>query len=248
MPLCVRVSAHRDHPDRSIVIGGIGVRTGYMGDRLDRRHGLHPMPWRIVMAEGERKLMVEAYLAGEASIAELARRFGASRKTAYKWLARFEAEGAAGLEDRSRRPHSNSLSPSDHVVEQILDIRRQHPMWGARKIRRLLHERSPDIVLPAASTIIHLLKRHGLVPARRRRKRTPAFIDPFSSCGAPNMVWGADFKIAASTIVKPSITTKAASLIAQPVPADASMITSPSASNSIGASAVPATSSSRTGP
>ncbi len=40
------------------------------------------------------------------SLAELCTRFGVSRKTAYKWIERYEIEGASGLEDRSRRPHS----------------------------------------------------------------------------------------------------------------------------------------------
>ena len=40
---------------------------------------------------------------------EAAEAAGVSRRTAYKWLARYRAEGVAGLHDRSSRPH---VSPS----------------------------------------------------------------------------------------------------------------------------------------
>jgi transposase InsO family protein len=50
---------------------------------------------------------------------------GVSQRTVAKWLARYRAEGEAGLADRSSRPHSMpSATPAD-VVEQIIALRRQ---------------------------------------------------------------------------------------------------------------------------
>jgi transposase-like protein len=40
------------------------------------------------------------------SIAELCLRYGVNRKTEYKWIGRYEADGLAGLDELSRRPHS----------------------------------------------------------------------------------------------------------------------------------------------
>src|SRR5262249_10138832 len=47
---------------------------------------------------------------------------------------------------------------------------------------------------PAASTIGELLKRHGLVQARRRRHHTAPHTQPFREVTAPNDVWSADYK------------------------------------------------------
>jgi len=50
----------------------------------------------------EKLLFVQTAQRGVLSMTELCRAFGVSRKTGYKWLDRFEAEGAAGLEERTR--------------------------------------------------------------------------------------------------------------------------------------------------
>jgi transposase len=52
------------------------------------------------------------------SLSELCRRFGVSRKTAYKWIERYEADGPAGLVDRSRRPQACSHQTPARVVER----------------------------------------------------------------------------------------------------------------------------------
>ncbi|GHU14324.1 hypothetical protein FACS189441_3710 [Betaproteobacteria bacterium] len=96
----------------------------------------------------------------EANIRGLCRRFGVSPATAYKWLHRFQERGTAGLEERPRRPlHSPSMT-SDAVVAQILSAARQHPAWGARKLKHLLEIQGQ--VMPAVSTIQAILQRNGL--------------------------------------------------------------------------------------
>jgi transposase InsO family protein len=55
---------------------------------------------------------------------------GVSRRTAHKWLARFDAEGAAGLQDRSSRPHT---SPSACLAAEVAAFeqrrRNRQPLW-----------------------------------------------------------------------------------------------------------------------
>jgi len=41
-------------------------------------------------------------------ITELSQAYEVSRKTAYKWIGRYEKEGWLGLEDRSRAPHRHA--------------------------------------------------------------------------------------------------------------------------------------------
>ena len=61
---------------------------------------------------------------GQAPIA-VARAFGVELKTVKKWVARFEAEGLDGLEDRSSRPHRLRGPTPPGTVERIIALRRE---------------------------------------------------------------------------------------------------------------------------
>ncbi len=152
------------------------------------------MPWKRWFPEDQRVQFVVEATYGDDSIADLCRAFGISRKTGFKWLARYEQEGAAGLIDRPRAPHSHPNALAEDVVEHLVAMRRNHPTWGPRKILATIRAREPELELPAASTVGDLLKRVHLVRARRHRPRTPPMTAPFGACGAPNDVWCADFK------------------------------------------------------
>lgn len=122
------------------------------------------------------------------TVAELARRFGISRKTAYKWLARVRADEP--LIDRSRRPRS-SPTRTDTVIEQALvELRQAHPCWGGRKLRQVLLDRNHTDV-PAPSTITHILRRHGLMPERATGHGGTWKRFEHAS---PNDLWQMDFK------------------------------------------------------
>ena len=121
----------------------------------------------------------------------LGQRFGISAPTGYKWRRRYAAEGAAGLEDRSRRPHRSPARTPPTIAQAVLTLRAQHPTWGARKLRVLLAR--PGVApLPAVST---------LTAIRRRQGR----LDPTQGAGQPracqrlehphpNALWQMDFK------------------------------------------------------
>ena len=63
-------------------------------------------------------------------VAALCRHFGISRKTGHKWLARYRADGGAGLVDRARAPRSNPRTIAEDVVAAVLSVRQRHPSWG----------------------------------------------------------------------------------------------------------------------
>ena len=128
------------------------------------------------------------------SISELCERFGISRKTGYKWIERYLRNGAAGLEDRSRRPRSAPNATAPQIVEALLETRRRHPFWGGKKLLTVVHKRHPDWDLPHRSTTCEILKRHGLVPKSPKRRRIGHPGKPSSSILGPNEVWSADFK------------------------------------------------------
>lgn len=152
------------------------------------------MPWARTDWMSERVKFIAAYLEYEASFTDLCRDFGISRKTGYKWVGRYEADGPAALEDRSRAPHSHPNAVAGEVVEAVLAIRRRHPRWGPRKLQVVLRRQQPRLELPAASTIGDCLKRHGLVRKRRRIRRSSPYGDRLRAYEAPNAVWCADFK------------------------------------------------------
>ena len=58
-------------------------------------------------------------------VAEVAAGFGLSERCAYKWLARFRAEGAAGLADRSSRPKCSPKTTHPLRVARVLALRRR---------------------------------------------------------------------------------------------------------------------------
>lgn len=151
------------------------------------------MPWDETTLMSQRLRFICDLESCQYTMTELCERHGISRKTGYKWGERYGQEGPRGLEDRSRAPHSRPRQMSSEVSEALLDLRRHYPGWGPLKLRAWLEKRRPELSLPAASTIGDLLKRHGLVEPRRRRRR-PLPPRPPRVEASPNDVWSSDFK------------------------------------------------------
>lgn len=142
----------------------------------------------------ERVKFVHQWRRGESSLAEQCRQYGVSRKTAYKWLERYQEQGLAGLQDRSRAPHEHPNQVSGAVLETVLEERARHPRWGPKKLRVVLQRRHPKTPWPAVSTLGELLKRAGLTVPRKRRKWVPEYAAELHSTERPNQVWCADYK------------------------------------------------------
>jgi transposase InsO family protein len=125
-----------------------------------------------------------------ANVRRLCRRFKISPQTGYKWLARFAEQGAAGLEERSRRPRSSPRQTSAELERAVLEVRGAHPTWGGRKIRaRLLQQGRQEV--PSASTITAILHRQGCVDPQQSLEHRPW--QRFEA-DAPNRLWQMDFK------------------------------------------------------
>lgn len=156
------------------------------------------MPWKETCAVDERmKFIVDwerLVVTDELSMSALCERYGVSRKTGYGLVARYEAEGLAGLAARSRAPHRHPNATPLALETAILDVRGGHPSWGAKKLRAWLAQRWPQEPWPALSTISEILDRHGLVRRRKRRLKVPPGASPLDPCLAANDVWGVDFK------------------------------------------------------
>lgn len=154
------------------------------------------MPWKVTHVMDERLRFIGEYLDGTWSMAALCRAYGISRKTGYKLVRCYEAEGIVGLRERSRAPHHHPHAVSAEMQAELVAVRKAHRKWGPRKVRAWLRRRDPTRRLPAASTVGALFRREGLVRARRRGRRPRAVPSeqPFAPCDVPNAVWSADYK------------------------------------------------------
>src|SRR5262245_10791598 len=110
------------------------------------------MPWREKTVEGERWKLVDELLLGAEPVAVIGRRYGISRKTAYKWKKRQLEEGRKGLKDRSRAPHRQAQAIAPEVEELIVRLRRKY-RWGARKLWKLLADYKLGKRRPSVATV-----------------------------------------------------------------------------------------------
>ncbi len=172
------------------------VRSGHIGYKSFRAHRLHMgMPWKQTEPMNQRIEMISQWLRGDCNISELSRRYGVSRRNVYKWMERYEAKGWEGLEELSRAPHRQALAIGPEMENLILELKGRWVNWGAPKIRQKLLERIGAARCPAESTVSAVLKRHGLVKARKRRRHAvPGAAGPLDHCHGPNELWCADFK------------------------------------------------------
>ena len=152
------------------------------------------MPWSQTTPMDQKTQFIADYLRKSFSFTELCARYGVSRETGYRLVERYVEQGPAGLQERSRRPHASPNQTTAHIVEALLEARRHHPRWGAKKLIPLVQKRHPSWDLPGRSTVCDILKRHGVVPKKRRRRAIGHPGRPTSRALAPNDLWCADFK------------------------------------------------------
>jgi transposase InsO family protein len=119
--------------------------------------------------------MARSVIEGGSSKAAAARAFHATPKTVAKWVARFRAEGVAGLQDRSSRPRSSPSQTGPAACERVEALRRQ----------RYTGEQIAAEVGVSAATVSRILKRLGLnrlaalepaEPIRRYERAAPGEI------------------------------------------------------------------------
>ena len=151
------------------------------------------MPWNETTPMDQKMQFIADYLRGELCMTELCEIYGISRKTGYKFVDRYLNHGPEALEERSRNPSHPNQTP-EHIVQAILEMRRRHPSWGAKKLLPRLTKRHPRWAFPSRTTVSDILSRHGMVPKKRNRRAVGHPGKPSSAILAPNEVWAADYK------------------------------------------------------
>lgn len=108
---------------------------------------------RAKLTVAGRKLLIERILEQGWATPVAAEAQGVSAATAYKWIRRYEAEGEAGLQDRSSRPRRSPRRLSPEREAAILELRRRARV-GPHRIGWALGEQR--------STVYAVLRRHGM--------------------------------------------------------------------------------------
>jgi putative transposase len=153
------------------------------------------MPWKETCVVDERMALVEAAMRGEVSVAGLCRLAGVSRKTAYKWLARFRSGGMANLHDQSRARLTQEHALDEALRAAIIYTRQTHPTWGIKKILPFLARTQPTLATCALSSGQRVLGSAGLIGVQSRtRNLAPTSRTSRVQSRASNDIWTVDYK------------------------------------------------------
>jgi transposase len=106
-----------------------------------------------------------------ATVTDVARRYGVARQTVHEWLHRYVNHGGlGGLADKSSRPETCPHQMPAEIEARVLQFRRAHPAWGPSRIVWQL-EQDGTVPVPGRSSVYRALVRHGLVEAKKRKRR-----------------------------------------------------------------------------
>jgi len=119
----------------------------------------------------QRYKAILAVIADGRTVSEVASDWGVCRRTMHRWLERYEGEGLEGLGDRSHRPEHCPHQIPAAVEVMVLEMRRAHAYWGARRIAFELARKHLDAA-PSESAVYRCLVRAAVIdPMTRRRRR-----------------------------------------------------------------------------
>src|SRR5437868_14446794 len=148
------------------------------------------MPWKEVTVLEEKRRFIQAFFESKSKISSLCKMYGISRKTGYKYIARYNESWLTGLQEQSRCPKNSPLKTKEKIEGIILSVRHLHPCWAGEKIRIYLSNKGYKN-LPTGKTIDRILKRNGLITTEESEKHRPW--KRFEHAN-PNDLWQMDFK------------------------------------------------------
>ena len=139
------------------------------------------------------RLVITALFVDHQTPAEVAARYGVHRAWVYKLKARYEAEGEAALEPRSRRPKTSPAALSPEVVDLIVRLRKELADAGLDAgpetiAWHLEHHHGHRV---SRSTISRHLTAAGLVTPEPKKRPKSSYIRFEASM--PNETWQSDF-------------------------------------------------------
>jgi len=119
----------------------------------------------------QRYQAVLAVISEGLAVMQVASQRGVSRRTLHRWLARYEERGLEGLPDRSHRPERCPHQMPAEIEVRVLEMRRAHRYWGARRLALEL-ARKKIMPAPSESAVYRCLVRAGVIdPVKRHRRK-----------------------------------------------------------------------------
>jgi len=139
------------------------------------------------------RLVVTAVIVEKRPVSEVAKSYGVARSWIYTLLARYQAEGEAAFEPRSRRPKSSPNVTAPGTVELITRLRKELAGQGLDAGPQTIawHLEHDHQVKVSPATVSRWLARQGLVtpdPSKRPKSSYIRF-----AAGQPNECWQSDF-------------------------------------------------------
>jgi len=140
------------------------------------------------------RLVVTAVRIEGRTKAEVSRDYGVSPRWVYELCRRYDAEGDAGLEPRSRRPRASPHRIPEVLEDEIVELRKhlseQGLDAGAYTISSHLARAHPEEQVPSVATIWRILSRRGFVSPQPQKRPRSSFIRFCAEM--PNERWQAD--------------------------------------------------------
>jgi transposase InsO family protein len=154
------------------------------------------MPFKIQSVMEQKREFCMLAVQGTMGISSLCKRYNISRPTAYKWLSRYELYGENGLRDISKRPKTSPFQIDKKIEEYIVNLRKEEPVWGAKKLHKIIMDRHsqgtyPFDFIPSKSTLTRIFDRNGLINEDKRNKSSQIQRFEYEH---PNNLWQMDFK------------------------------------------------------
>src|SRR2546425_4523866 len=145
----------------------------------------------------QRYKAVLAVIGDGRTVGEVARDWGISRRTMHRWLTRYEGDGLEGLNNRSHRPAHCPHQTSPAVEAMVLEMRRAHSYWGARRIAFELARKRVEPA-PSESAVYRCSVRAAVIDLRTRRRRRETW--KRWERGGPTELWQLDWCTASCSL------------------------------------------------
>lgn len=139
------------------------------------------------------RLVITALFVEGQTPAEIAQRYGVHRAWVYRLKARYQAEGDAAFEPRSRRPKTSPRATPSETVELVVRLRKELAETGLDAGADTIgwHLEHHHQIIVSRATINRILVRAGAVIPQPAKRPRSSYIR--SEASMPNETWQSDF-------------------------------------------------------
>jgi len=152
------------------------------------------MSWSKLSVMDQKERFIMHWQSGAFTITELCEEFRISRVTGHRLIKRYKELGSSCFYELSKAPKNIPHKTPDYIEQSLIEHRKKHPDWGARKLKVLLSREFADQEIPSETTLNSILKRNKLIKRRKRRLVKVGRLNPRFDPKECNEIWSADYK------------------------------------------------------